>query len=454
MNIVILGCGKVGTRITSKLSESGHNITVIDKNRKAVESVTEQFDVIGFVGDGADADLLQEAQIGKADLMMAMTGDDEVNLISCLIARNLSKCRTIARMRNPIYENSLHIIGEDLGLAMHVNTERLAADEAARVIRFPSAMQIDTFNKGRVELIKYRIKEGTLLDGMRISDIPSKVRHDVLICAVERGEDVIIPNGDLVLQARDAISFATTPEREQGIFRILRGKEKRGRDCMIIGGSVLAYYLSRDLVRSGIRVTLIERNPEKCDRLSRDLPEVNVINADAVDHTVLLEEGLEHMDAVVTLTNSDETNILLSLYVNRLCSAKIITKMNRLERDSVIDEMDLDTILVPKDITADTVSSYVRAMTNSEGKSSIETLYTLVGGKAEAIEFRIGAGCRLIGVPLAKLRLKRDLIIACITRYGNIEIPNGRSVIREGDGVIVVTTRKGLNDIEDIIDEP
>ena len=453
MNIVILGCGKVGQRIAGILSESNHNITMIDKDRRHLEDVTDLYDVIGYEGDGANAQDLADAGIAKADLMLAMTGDDEVNLISCLMARNLSKCRTIARVRNPIYEKSIHVIAKDLGLAMIVNTERLAADEAARVIRFPSALQIDTFNKGHVEMIKYRIKEGSPLDGLKVSDIPKKIRHEVLICAVERGEQVIIPNGDLVLHGKDAISFATTPDRGLGIIKAIQGKERRSRNCMIIGGSILGFYLAKDLIKSGIHVTLIERNSAKCETLSRDLPEANIINADAVDHSVLIEEGLEQMDAFVSLTNSDETNILLSLYAMRLTNAKVITKMNRLEMDSVIEEMNLDTILTPKNIAADTVSRYVRAMGNSMGSSSIETLYTLVDGKAEAIEFRVGSSCSLVGKPLSQLKLKSDLVIACISHFGSVEIPNGRSIIRENDYVIVVTTRKGLNDIQDIIDE-
>ena len=452
MNIFIYGSGKVGQRIVSILSESSHNITVIDKDRKAVETVTDLYDVIGYEGDGTDAALMQEAGIEKADLLLAMTGNDEVNLICALIARNLSRCRTIVRVKNPRYEASFPVIAKNLGLAMIVNTERLAAEEAARVIRFPSALQVETFNKGRIELIKYRVKEDSLLDGIRIADISRKIKADVLICAVERGEKAMIPNGDFVLHARDVISFVTTPERGQGIFRALEGKNRRSRDCMIIGGSTLGYYLAKELTQSGIHVTLIERNPEKCESLSQSIPAANIICGDATDTSLLFEEGLEQMDAVVTLTNMDETNIILSLYVSNHCHVKTITKMNRLEMDAVTADMNLDTILVPKNITGDIVSSYVRAMGNSP-EGSIEALYSLAGGKAEAIEFRVGANCPLADKPLMQLRLKSDLVIACISHYGKVVIPNGRSIIREGDDIIVVTTRKGINEIKDMIDE-
>ena len=453
MNIVILGCGKVGQRIAELLSEGNHNITMIDRDRRAVESVTDLYDVIGYVGDGGSAKMMREAGVEKADLVLAMTGDDEVNLISCLIARNLSRCRTIARVRNPLYEDSIRVMAKDLGLAMVVNTERLAAMEAARVIRFPYALAIDTFSKGRVALIKYRVKDGSLLDGTRVSDISRKIHADVLICAVERGDEVLIPNGDLVLKARDAISFATTPDKEHGIFRALQGKDRRSRDVMIIGGSILGFYLAQELLASGIHVTIIERSTEKCEQLCQDLPGANIINADAADRSVLMEEGLENMDVVVTLTDSDETNIILSLYAGKRGTVKTITKMNRLELDGVIEALDLDTILVPKDTAADTVSSYVRAMGNSMGSSSIETLYTLVGGRAEAIEFLVNKGCPLVDIPLAKLNLKSDIVIACISHHGSVEIPNGQSKIREGDNVIVVTTRRNLNDIKDIVNE-
>ncbi len=452
MNIIVVGCGKVGGSVAGQLSDEDHNITVIDINPKTIESISIKYDVIGMIGNAGSAKVMKQAGIEHADLLLALTGDDELNLLCCLFGRTLGKCKTVARIKNPIYEDEIGVLQEELGLAMIVNSERLAAQEVARVVRFPAAQRVDTFNKGRVELLRYRIPAESKFDGCSVADMNQKYHLDALICAVEQADgNVVIPNGDFILHSKDVISFATAPNRENQLMQIFGIGKTRTNSCMIVGGGGIAYYLAKQLMQMGISVTIIEKNKERCQHLADQLEGAVIIYGDAIDESILEEEGLAQTDSFAALTNMDETNIILTLFAQKKTRAKLITKVHSLNIDSVLGNMDLDTVVCPKNVVADMVSQYVRAMSNSVG-SNVETLYHLINNKVEALEFIIKANCLMIGKPLMELNLKEGVIIASICRGRQVIIPNGKSVIREGDSVIVVTTRRGVNDIVDILD--
>lgn len=450
MNIAIVGCGKVGTALIEQLNKEGHDITAIDTNKDVVEAVVNKIDIMGVVGNGASYNVQIEAGIENTDLLIAVTGSDEVNLLCCLIAKKYGSCHAIARVRNPVYSQEISMLKDELGLSMIVNPEFAAANEIARVLRFPSAIKIDTFAKGRVELLKFRITSGSPLDNSSLIDISKRLKCDVLICAVERDDQVIIPNGSFVLKEKDIISIVASPNKASEFFKKMGIKTHQVKDTLIVGGGELTYYLARMLLGMGIDVTIIEQKRERCEVLSELLPKAIVINGDGIDQSLLQEEGLDSVESFVALTNLDEENIMLSLYAKSRTKAKIITKVNRITFDDVINQLDLGSIICPKHITAEYIVRYVRGMQNSIG-SNIETLYKIIDNRAEALEFIVKNGSPLIETPLEKLNLKDNIIIACINRNGKIIIPNGQDVIREKDTVIVVTTITGLNDIRDIL---
>lgn len=450
MKIIIVGCGKVGTALTAQLSGEGHDIAVIDLDSAVVTDITNNYDVMGLVGNGASYSVLKEADVEETDLLIAATDSDELNLLCCLIAKKVGGCGTIARVRNPVYNSEVAFIKEELGLAMTVNPEYAAATEAARVLRFPSAVKIETFARGRVEMIKFRIPEDSILDGCRISEIHRKVRSDVLVCTVERDKDIRIPNGMFILHSGDLISIVASAENTKYFVEKAGVRIHRVRDCMIVGGGKIAYYLAKQLIASGIRVKIIEQKRERCEELCELLPQAVIINADAANQDILMEEGIETCDSFVTLTGMDEENLFLSLFAKDCSKAKVITKVNRINFDDIIGKLDLGTLIHPKNITADYIIRYVRAMQNSIG-SNVETLYKLDDGKAEALEFLIHEDAPVLHIPLAELSVKDNVLIACIYRKGQIIIPNGSTSMEVGDSVVIVTSHFGFRDIRDIL---
>ncbi len=451
MNILIVGCGNVGQKIVEKLSyENEHNITVVDTRRKKVEAVTGEYDIMGVVGSCSDIDILEEAGIKNADIVIAVTGSDELNLLTCLMAKKAGECQTIARVRKPEYRKSLHLFKEDLGLAMIINPEQTAAMEMARVLRFPSAIQIDTFAKGRVEILKFKIPEDSPLDNLSLINMSQKVDSNILVCGVVRGDEAIIPGGDFVLKSGDVISIVSSAKGSGEFFRKIGVKTNRVKDTIIVGGGETGYYLARLLLNSGIHVKIIERNPKRADELAELLPKATIINADGTENRVLLEEGIEFAESFVSLTNIDEENILLSLFAKSKMDGKLITKINRIAYDEVITNLALDTTVYPKNITAEYIVRFVRAKNNASG-SNIETMHSILDDKAEAIEFKISKNSPVAGIPLEKLQLKDNILIACITRGQDVIIPRGRDVMNPGDHVIVVTKNSGFDDITDIL---
>lgn len=450
MQIIIVGCGKVGMTITQQLSLEGHNITVIDTNSTVLHNATNTFDVMGVVGNGASYSIQMDAGIEESDLLIAATDSDELNLLCCLIAKKAGNCNTIARVRNPVYNDEISFIKEELGLSMTINPEFAAATEIARILRFPSAIKIDTFAKGRVELLKFRIDEGSKLDGCSLIDIGQQYKTEVLVCAVERKDEVIIPKGNFVLKEKDVITIVASPKNAVDFFKRIGVVTNQVKNAMLIGGGKIAYYLAQQLIGTGIAVKIIERDRQRCEKLSELLPNAIIINADSTDQTVLMEEGISHTEAFVSLTGIDEANIFLSLFARSKSKAKIITKVNRISFDDVINTFDLGSVIYPKFITAEYITQYVRAMQNSIA-SNIETLYRIIENKAEALEFLINEHAPIIGVPLEELKIKEDILIACINHKGNVITPKGKDVIQVGDTVIVVTTKTGLHDIKDIL---
>ncbi len=445
-----MGCGNVGGTLTEQLSKEGHSITVIDRDSDKVEAIANQYDVMGIVGNGASFSVQNEAGIEHADLLIAVTTSDELNLLCCLIAKKAGDCHTIARVRNPVYNKEINYIKEELGLSMVINPELAAAMEISRLLKFPSAIKVDTFAKGRVELMKCKVAAGSPLCDRSLIDISSSLRCDVLVCAVERGEEVYIPDGKFVLKEKDVISIVASPRHANDFFKKIGMATGRIRSVMIVGGGETSYYLTKLLLAMGMDVTVIEKDRERCDELSELLPKALIIHGDGTERNLLQEEGLTQVQAFVSWTNMDEENVMLSLFAKSISKAKTVTKIHRIAYDEIIDSMDLGSVLYPKYITAEYIIQYVRAMQNSIG-SNVETLYRLIENKVEALEFHVGDGSPVCGVPLKDLKLKENLLICCINRRGKIITPGGQDTIEPGDTVVVVTTNTGFHDLRDIM---
>lgn len=453
MNIIIAGCGKVGQKLAEKIScEEDNNITVIDMNQALVKETVNAYDIRGVVGNCTGMETLNEAGIQEADILIAVTGSDEINLLSCLIAKKMGDCQTIARVSKPEYVNEINLIKDDLGLAMVINPDQIAASEIARVLRFPTAVHIDTFAKGRVEILKFKVPQDSVLVDSQIKDISSTLKCDILVCGIERGDEVFIPDGNFVICAGDFVSIVAAPRKGSEFFKKIGIKTNRVKDTMIIGGGDTAYYLARRLSQTGIKVKIIEKDLNRCEELCRLLPKVEIVHADGTDNRVLIEEGIRYTESLVSLINFDEENILLSLFAKSQAEhCKIITKINRAAYSEIISKLDLDTIIYPKNTTADYIVKFVRAKKNSLG-SNIETMHRILDGKAEALEFHITEASPAVGQTLEELKIKKNVIIACINRGGQIIIPRGHDEIKPGDTVIVVTTIEGLDDISDILE--
>ena len=451
MRIIIVGCGKIGLSIIKQLVIEKHDITVIDKNAEVINDITNNYDVMGLVGNGASYSVQKEAGVDRTNLLIAVTGSDEINLLCCLFAKKAGNCNTIARVRDPLYSKEIQYIKDELGLSMIINPEYAAAVEISRLLRFPSADKIDTFAKGRVELLNLVITEDSPFVNKTLIDVAKRVLSDILICTVERGDDIFIPNGAFILRANDKISIVASAVNSREFFTKIGYDTHQVKDTMIIGGGTMTYYLAELLLKMGIKVKIVEVNRDKCEILSENLPRATIINGDATNQEILIEEGINGCDSFVSLTGIDETNIILSLFAKTRTSGKIVTKIDRISFDDIINTFNVGSLIYPDKIAADYIVSYVRAMQNSIG-SNVETLIKLNGGRVEALEFKILKGSPVIGIPLMELNLKRDILIGCINRRGTIIIPKGQNTIEEGDTVIVVTTKSGLSDIKDILE--
>ena len=451
MQIIIVGCGKVGCTLAEQLQEEDTVMALVNISQEKLTSLCDNVDTMGVLGNGASINVLMEAGVETADILIAVTGSDELNLLCCLIAQKAGHCQTIARVRNPIYSKEIGFIKERLGVTMFINPELAATQEISRILRFPSALKIDTFARGRVELVKFKVLPEFHLDGMNISRLKEKFNCDILICAAESPDSVSIPEGDYVIHNGDILSVMAPPKNTASFFKKIGMKTSQVKNAIIIGGGTISYYLSQALIDMKIDVKIIEKDKDKCETLSELLPDATIINGDGTDRSLLMEEGLLQSEAFVTLTNLDEENVFLSLFAKSISQAKVVAKVNRLAFDDVIDSLDLGSVIYPKYITADSILQYVRAMQNTIG-SNVETLYHILDNQAEALEFSICENCPAAGIPLSELPLKKNLLVGCINRHGSIRIPRGNDTIQPGDTVMIVTTNKGLRDISDILE--
>ncbi|MCH5298582.1 MAG: Trk system potassium transporter TrkA [Ruminococcus sp.] len=449
MNIIIVGCGRVGRTIAYQLDKEGHSVTVIDTNREVLERISAT-NVMAHRGNGATFATLRDAGVENCDLLIAVTASDELNLYTCLIAKNAGAPKTIARVRNPQYTNDVMKLKDELMLSLVINPEQTCARELSRLIKFPGALEIESFAKGMVDLIKVKIKENSVLADKKVMDCSNIFKDGLRICTAERGKECFIPNGDFEIKAGDVISIISESNAAAKLFKNLGVINAKSRHVLILGGSKIAYYLAKSLSETGIKVKIIETNRERCEQLSDLLDDAVIIHGNAMNQELLMSEGIEHADAIVALMDTDEENIIISLFAKDVNpDAKIITEIDNISF-SIIDSLPLDSVIHPKHLTGQYIIQYVRAMQNSVG-SNIETLHAICNDQAEALEFRAKEESMAIGVPLSMLSLKNELQIACITRNGKIIIPSGKDTIELDDTVIVVTKHRGLFDLKDIL---
>ena len=420
LNIIIVGCGKVGMTLIEQLSKEGHDITIIDKNAAKVQEMSNLYDIMGLVGNGASYSVQMEAGIENADLIIAVTASDELNLLCCTVAKQVGDCAAIARVRTPDYSKEAGYLREKLGLTMIINPELEASLETARILYLPTALEVNSFAHGQAEIVKFKIPEGNLLDGMTIATLGKSITNDILICAIEREGEVYIPGGNFQMAKDDIVSFVAPRRHIRSFLKKIGFKTKQVKDAMIVGGGKASYYLAKQLIAMGIDVKIIEQNKERCEELSILLPEAIIINGDGTDEEVLREEGIEYAQAFIPLTGIDEENIMLTLHAKQVSNAKLITKINRSTFKNVISKLDLGSVIYPRYITSEAIIAYVRAKKNSTN-SNIETLYHMFDNRAEAIEFCVDEPSSVTGIPLKDLMLKN------------------------------VTTHTGLDNIQDII---
>ncbi len=450
MKITVVGCGKVGATLIEHLTKEGHDVTVIDVDVNAVNAMSETFDVLGVVGNGATFEVQAEAGVKNSDILIAVTSSDEQNLLCCLIAKKAGVRYTIGRVRDPIYNSEVKYLQKELGLALIINPELATAKEISRLLKYPSAITVDTFAGGNVELLTVKVEKDSVLDGIKISEIGSKIKCDVLICSIERKDEVFIPDGGSEILAGDRISFVASPKNVAAFLRKIGQTVGNVKNAILVGGGDISRYLADILTGSGIDVKIIEKKKEKCVALANEFSDVTIINGDGMEQNLLLEEGLDGRGGFVALTNSDEENIIMSLYAKSLGRTKIVTKLSKLKIDGVVKNLGLDCFISPKSITANIILRYVRAMKNSAG-SNVEALYRISDERVEALEFSVKEGSPVIGKPLSQLKIKKGILVACITRGSDIIIPKGNDMVLAGDSVIVVTKEESLLDVADIL---
>ncbi len=439
MKIVIVGDGKVGYTLTKELSQAGHDVVVIDSDQKVLQQSMEILDVFVVHGNGATLAVQQEAKVGESDLLIAATSGDELNLLCCVLAKKLGCRHTIARVRNPEYAKQLALLREELGLSMTINPERTAAHEIFRLLQFPSFLKRDTFCRGRAELVELKISEDSPLAGILLKDLLRVTGVSVLVCAVDRGGKVSIPVGDFRLEAGDKITVTAATTDLAKLMSNLHLDTQKVRDVILIGGGRVSSYLAKMLIKTGVRVKIIEQNMAKCEALSEELPEAIIICGDGTSQELLKIEGITEADAVIPLTNIDEENIIISMYADYMGVPKSITKISRVEYESIFRDRGLGSVVSPKLLTANEIVGYVRAMKQST-TSSMLSLYRLSDGHAEALEFVAKEGTPYLNVPFKDVQLKPNILVACIGRGDQILIPTGSNCIKAGDNVVVVTT--------------
>jgi len=454
MQIMIVGCGKMGSTLAVQLVKEGHRVTVVDKSESVIEQISNTQDVIGYVGNGAVFSVLEEAGAEDSDLLLAVTQSDEINLLSCLMAHKIGTKHTIARVRDPEYANNMYRISDDLGLSMTVNPDRQAAEEIARVLRFPAATHVELFARGHVELVSSRLPEKSVLSGIPLYELPQKLGVKVLICAVERNGEFTIPSGSFTLAGGDVLYVTGAPREVAKALRKAGVIANPVRSVFLGGGGRISYYLAQELTKSNITVKIIERNRESARNIAELLPDAVVLHGDVTDHELLQEEGLASADAFVALTGLDEGNVLSALFAKRQNVSKVIAKVNNDGLVSLVKDTALDSVISPKSLATNQILRYVRAREASADHGRIRGLYKIADGSIEVLEFNASDENRnLLNIPLKDLKTKKHLLIACLVRNGKAIIPGGADTIQAGDVVLVVTEQHRMNDLGDIMEE-
>ena len=451
MNIIVVGCGKIGTTVLESLVAEGHNVTAIDNRSLPLTEITNIHDVMTVCGNGADCETLLTAGAADADLVVATTGLDEVNMLCCHVAKRLGVANTVARIRKPEFNDRSWAKMKDLiDLSLSINPDRLAAFEIYHILRLPAAVKLETFSSGSFEMIEIKLKEDSPFVGVSLHQLRDKFKATFLVCVVQRGKEVFIPDGNFVLRGGDRVGITAKHRELQKLLRNMGTKQKQARKVMILGGSRTAYYLAKRLLAAGTEVKIIDKDRETCEVLCELLPSATIICGDGTQQELLLEEGLDSMDAFVSLTGLDEQNILLAFFAAAHNVAKVIPKVNRKELGDLAEKLGLDTVVSPRRIIADVLVQHARALENSMG-SNVETLYRLMDDGAEALEFNVKDDPRLVNIPLKDLQLKRQVLVAGINRGRVSLIPTGDDVILPGDKVVVITAAGRLNDLSDIL---
>lgn len=451
MNVIIVGCGKVGYTLAETLSNEGHDITVVDNNPQKLEGLANSIDVQCVQGNGASYRVLKEAGVGQCDLVIAATSGDEINMLCCLIARKAGHCRTIARVRGPDYYEDLNFIQDDLGLSMAINPEFSAATACYHLIRTPGAVDLDPFAKGRAQIITMDLPMDSCWAGKQLMEVAKTSPVPFLLSIIIRNKSVLIPNGSTVLNGGDRISLILDMNHMGTVMRRIGIQTKPIKSVMIIGGDTMGYYLARKLTEAHIKVKIIEQDRSRCIELSDLLPRATIINGIPTDERLLLEEGISSTDAVCALLKSDVENIMIAVFASKRSPAKVITRINKATFGGVINELPIGSVITPKSLTAESIIRYVRTMRRPNMDSNIEYVYRLAGGMVEAVSFTIKSGCRLTEAPIRSLPIHKGILFSAIIRNNSVIIPSGQDHILPGDEVIIVTTRCGISDISDIL---
>lgn len=451
MKIIVNGCGKIGTTVLESLVSEGHDVTAIDTNPEVIQKLTNIYDVFGVCGNGADSDVLTEANVGNNDLIISTAASDEINMLCCFLAKRLGVKNTVARVRNSEYnDKSLSLLRQQLEISLIINPELMAAHELFNNLKLPFAYKIEPFSVSNFEIVEFKLRENSMLDGLKIADLRNKFKAKFLVCAVQRGEEAYIPHGDFVLCSGDKIGLTGSVNEIIKFFSELGIKRTAIKKVMILGGSKTAVYLAKKLCSIGNSVTIIEIDRQKCEQISAELPKALIVNSDGSTQEILTEEGLESTDAFVALTGLDELNILVSSYASSKNVPKVICKINRQELVPLSEHWGLDSIVSPRKTITNKVVRYARALENSKD-SSVETLYKLMDDKVEALEFNVKGGLDFLNVPLKDLSLKENVLIAGIIRDRKTIIPSGEDMLMAGDNVVILASNQRIRNLSDIV---
>lgn len=452
MKIIVAGCGKIGITLIENFVNEGHEVVALDSNPDAITDITNVYDAMGVCGSATDCDTLAEAGVDKADVFVAATDADELNMLSCFLAKRMGASHTIARIRKPEYnDQNVGFMRQHLDLSMSINPEQLAAQELFKVLKLPSAMMVETFSRRNFEMVELRLRPESPMDGLSLSELRKKYAAKFLVCVVQRGEEVYIPDGDFVLRAGDRIGVTATPTEIHRFLRMVGVMQKQAKSVMILGASRMAYYLGKMLLDNGTTVKIIDQDRDRCRQFCDLLPGATMIHGESIQQELLVEEGIGSVDAFVALTGIDEENILMSFYANAQNVPKVVAKVNHNELAAMADNLGLECIISPKKVVVDVLLRYVRALENSLG-GQVETLYKLMDGRAEALEFKVQADFEALQIPLKELALKKDILIAGIVRGRKNIIPSGDDVIAAGDRVIILAAGRAVNTLSDILE--